>query len=150
VVQLRKWYAGHETEGGSFVSWRLATADDTPVPTLDEYIANWMERDRLREELLCWMETTPLIIAPVGATPAYRHDTLKVTVRETTMGTFRAFSYAQAFNVFDLPVVTVPPRKIERRLADWRTGYWPSVCRGGGSSGRGNNRRSYIICVISG
>ena len=108
VVQLRKWYAGHETEGGSFVSWRLATADQTPPHTLDEYIANWMERDRLREELLHWMETTPLIIAPVGATPAYPHDTLKVTVRGTTMGTFRAFSYAQSFNVFDLPVVTVP------------------------------------------
>ena len=108
VVQLRKWYAGHETEGGSFVSWRLATADDTPVPTLDEYIANWMERDRLREELLHWMEMTPLIIAPVGATPAYPHDTLKVTVRGTTMGTFRAFGHAQAFNVFDLPVVTIP------------------------------------------
>jgi Asp-tRNA(Asn)/Glu-tRNA(Gln) amidotransferase A subunit family amidase len=108
VVQLRKWYKGHETEGGSFVSWRLKTADDTPASTLDEYIANWMERDRLREELLQWMETTPLIVAPVGATPAYPHDTLKVTVRGTTMGTFRAFSYAQAFNVFDLPVVTVP------------------------------------------
>jgi Asp-tRNA(Asn)/Glu-tRNA(Gln) amidotransferase A subunit family amidase len=54
------------------------------------------------------METTPLIVAPVGATPAYEHDTLKVTVRGSTMGTFRAFSYAQAFNVFDLPVVTVP------------------------------------------
>jgi Asp-tRNA(Asn)/Glu-tRNA(Gln) amidotransferase A subunit family amidase len=108
VVQLRKWYAGHESEGGSFVSWRLATADDTPPPTLDDYIANWMERDRLREELMKWMETTPLIIAPVGATPAYPHDTLKVTVRGVTMGTFRAFSYAQAFNVFDLPVVTIP------------------------------------------
>ncbi len=108
VVQLRKWYAGRESEGGSFVSWRLTTADDNPVPTLDEYIANWMERDRLREELLRWMETTPLIIAPVGATPAYAHDTLKVTVRGTAMGTFRAFSYAQAFNVFDLPVVVVP------------------------------------------
>jgi Asp-tRNA(Asn)/Glu-tRNA(Gln) amidotransferase A subunit family amidase len=24
------------------------------------------------------------------------------------MGTFKAFSYAQTFNVFDLPVVTVP------------------------------------------
>ena len=108
VVQLRKWYAGHEAEGGSFVSWRLATADDHPAPTLDEYIANWMERDRLREELLRWMETTPLIIAPVGATPAYPHDTLKVTVRGTTMGTFKAFSYSQAYNVFDLPVVTVP------------------------------------------
>jgi Asp-tRNA(Asn)/Glu-tRNA(Gln) amidotransferase A subunit family amidase len=54
------------------------------------------------------MEMTPLIVAPVGATPAYEHDTLKVTVRGSTMGTFRAFSYAQAFNVFDLPVVTVP------------------------------------------
>jgi Asp-tRNA(Asn)/Glu-tRNA(Gln) amidotransferase A subunit family amidase len=67
-----------------------------------------MERDRLREELLRWLATTPIVIAPVGATPAYAHDTLKVTVRGETMGTFRAFSYAQAFNVFDLPVVTVP------------------------------------------
>jgi len=108
VVQLRQAYAGRENEGGSFVSWRLRTADDTPTPTLDEYIANWMERDRLREELLRWLETTPIIIAPVGATPAYEHDTLKVTVQGSTMGTFRAFSYAQAYNVFDLPVVTVP------------------------------------------
>jgi len=107
VVQLRKLYAGREAEGGSFVSWRLATADDSPSQTLDEYIAGWMERDRLREELLRWMETTPIIIAPVGATPAYAHDTLKVTVRGSKIGTFRAFSYAQTFNVFDLPVVTI-------------------------------------------
>jgi len=110
VVQLRQAYAERENEGGSFVSWRLATADDNPPPTLDEYIASWMERDRLREELLRWMESTPLIVAPVGATPAYEHDTLKVTVRGSRFGTFRAFSYAQAFNVFDLPVVTVPAK----------------------------------------
>ena len=103
-----KAYAGRESEGGSFVSWRLATADDNPPPTLDEYIAAWMERDRLREELLEWMQTTPIIVAPVGATPAFAHDTLKVTVNGVTMGTFQAFSYAQTFNVFDLPVVTVP------------------------------------------
>jgi Asp-tRNA(Asn)/Glu-tRNA(Gln) amidotransferase A subunit family amidase len=116
VVQLRQAYAGREDEGGSFVSWRLRTADDTPAATLDEYIANWMERDRLREELLRWLETTPLIIAPVGATPAYEHDTLKVTVQGSTMGTFRAFSYAQAFNVFDLPVVTVPAGRSQSGL----------------------------------
>ena len=108
VVQLRKVYEGREREGGSFVSWRLATADDNPPPSLDEYIAGWMERDRLREELLRWMERVPILVAPVGATPAYPHDTLKVTVRGETFGTFRAFSYAQTFNVFDLPVVTVP------------------------------------------
>jgi Asp-tRNA(Asn)/Glu-tRNA(Gln) amidotransferase A subunit family amidase len=111
VVQLRGVYKGREKEGGSFVSWRLGTADQTPAPALDEYIAGWMERDRLREELVQWMETTPLIVAPVGATPAYPHDTLKVTVRGTTMGTFRAFSYAQTFSVFNLPVVTVPAGK---------------------------------------
>ena len=108
VVQLRQAYAGRENEGGAFVSWRLANADRPPPPTLDEYIAGWMERDRLREELLRWMETTPLIVAPVGATHAYEHDTLRITVRDRPVGTFRAFSYAQAFNVFDLPVVTVP------------------------------------------
>jgi len=116
VVQLRKIYKGRESEGGSFVSWRLGTADETPAPTLDEYIASWMERDLLREELLRWMETTPIIVAPVGATPAYPHDTLKVTVRGTTMGTFRAFSYAQTFSVFDLPVVTVPAGKSKEGL----------------------------------
>jgi Asp-tRNA(Asn)/Glu-tRNA(Gln) amidotransferase A subunit family amidase len=116
VVQLRKVYAGREREGGSFVSWRLATADDNPSPTLDEYIAGWMERDRLREELLGWMKTTPIVVAPVGATPAYPHDTIKMTVGGTTMGTFRAFSYAQAFNVFDLPVATVPAGRSKEGL----------------------------------
>lgn len=116
VLQLRNVYQGRESVGGSFVSWRLATADDNPAPTLDEYIAGWMERDRLRQELLSWMETTPLIVAPVGATPAFPHDTLKVTVRGSTMGTFRAFSYAQTFNVFDLPVVTVPAGHTEEGL----------------------------------
>lgn len=108
VVQLRHVYSGRENEAGKFVSWRLANADKTPAPSLDEYISTWMERDRLREELLAWMETTPLLLAPVGATPAYKHDTLKVTVGDVTLNTFRAFSYSQAFNVFDLPVVTVP------------------------------------------
>jgi Asp-tRNA(Asn)/Glu-tRNA(Gln) amidotransferase A subunit family amidase len=108
VVQLRNVYKGRESEGGSFVRWRLKTADDAPTPSLDDYIAAWMERDRLRSELVEWMQSTQIIVCPVGATPAYAHDTLKVTVAGTTMGTFRAFSYAQAFNVFDLPVVTIP------------------------------------------
>ena len=116
IVQLRKVYKGRENEGGSFVSWRLSTANQTPPPTLDEYIAAWMERDLLREELLQWMETTPIILAPVGSTPAYPHNTLKVTVGDATFGTFRAFSYAQTFNVFDLPVVTIPAGKSKEGL----------------------------------
>ena len=108
VVQLRNVYQGREEEGGDFVRWRLATADDTPAPTLDEYISAWMERDRLRLALIQWMNEVPLLVAPVGATPALKHDTLKVTIGQTTLSTFRAFSYSQAFNVFDLPSVSVP------------------------------------------
>jgi amidase len=108
VVQLRNVYAGHEDKGGDFVRWRLATADDTPPPSLDDYIASWLERDRLRARLVEWMKQTPLILAPVGATPAYEHGTHKLTVSDQTISTFRAFSYSQTFNVFDLPVVVVP------------------------------------------
>lgn len=108
VVQLRSIYAGHENQGGAFVRWRLSTADDTAPLSLDDYINSWLERDRLRATLVNWMEDTPLILAPVGATPAYEHGTLKVTVGERKFSTFRAFSYCQTFNVFDLPVVVVP------------------------------------------
>ena len=108
VVQLRHVYGGNEEQGGEFVRWRLATADSTPAPAIDDYIKSWLERDCLRAELLGWMERTPLLLAPVGATPAYKNGTLKVTVGERTMSTFRAFSYSQTCNAFDLPAVVVP------------------------------------------
>ena len=111
VVQLRNFYAGREGEGGDFVRWRLATADPVPQPSLDDYISSWLERDRLRAALVEWMEHTPLIVAPVGATPAYEHGTHKLTVGERNLSTFRAFSYSQTFNVFDLPVVVVPAER---------------------------------------
>jgi Asp-tRNA(Asn)/Glu-tRNA(Gln) amidotransferase A subunit family amidase len=108
VVFLRSQYAGQEEKTGAFVRWRLATADDTPPPTLDDYIRGWLERDRLRAKLIAWMETTPLLLAPVGAVPAVEHDTLKVMVAGKAISAFRAFSYSQAFNAFDLPAVSVP------------------------------------------
>jgi Asp-tRNA(Asn)/Glu-tRNA(Gln) amidotransferase A subunit family amidase len=108
VVQLRQVYSGHEEKAGPFVRWRLATADETPALALDEYISAWMERDRLRLALNQWMNAIPLLVAPVGATTAFKHETRKVTVGVRTFSTFRAFSYAQTFNVFDLPCVCVP------------------------------------------
>jgi Asp-tRNA(Asn)/Glu-tRNA(Gln) amidotransferase A subunit family amidase len=108
VVQLSALYAGQEEKAGVFVSWRLRTADDSFAPTLDDYIRSWLERDRVRAELIAWMNVTPLLLAPVGATPALLHDAHKVTIRDQSYNSFRAFSYSQAFNVFDLPAVTVP------------------------------------------
>jgi Asp-tRNA(Asn)/Glu-tRNA(Gln) amidotransferase A subunit family amidase len=108
VVQLRDVYLGQEEKAGAFVRWRLASADDTPPPTLADYIRAWLDRDRLRAELIEWMNATPLLLAPVGATPAFEHDAHKVSVDGKAFSTFRAFSYCHAFNVFDLPSVSVP------------------------------------------
>jgi Asp-tRNA(Asn)/Glu-tRNA(Gln) amidotransferase A subunit family amidase len=116
VVQLREIYAGRESEAGSFVRWRLGSADAKPAASLDEYIRDWMLRDRLREELVNWMEDAPLMLAPVGSVPAFAHDTLKVTVNDETFGVFRAFSYSQTFNLFDLPAMTVPAGRSKEGL----------------------------------
>ena len=54
------------------------------------------------------MKTTPLILAPVGSTPAFEHGATRVAVRGQSISVFRAFSYSQTFNVFGLPSVVVP------------------------------------------
>jgi amidase len=116
VIQIRDVYENNEELGGDFVRWRLARAAEEKAPALDEYIGWWMERDQLRAKLIEWMKDTPLLIAPVGATPAYAHRTHKLTVGGKTVNTFRAFSYSQTFNVFDLPSVAVPAGRSAKGL----------------------------------
>jgi Asp-tRNA(Asn)/Glu-tRNA(Gln) amidotransferase A subunit family amidase len=67
-----------------------------------------IERDGLRSALINWMAETPLIIAPVGAVPAFDHGARRVKVGEEEMSIFRAFNYSRAFNVLGLPAVCVP------------------------------------------
>lgn len=62
----------------------------------------------LRQSLIEWMDTTPLILAPVGAVPAFEHGTRKIRVEDEEISIFEAFSYAQTFNTFNLPVACVP------------------------------------------
>ncbi|HEV2705742.1 MAG TPA: amidase [Pyrinomonadaceae bacterium] len=105
---VRAAYAGREAEAGQVARLLLERAARAASPSLDEYFDAWAERDRLRAELLAWMEDTPLLVAPVGAVAAYAHDTRAVEVGGATLSTFRAFAHAQAFNAFDLPAVCVP------------------------------------------
>jgi Asp-tRNA(Asn)/Glu-tRNA(Gln) amidotransferase A subunit family amidase len=55
-----------------------------------------------------WMNETSVLIAPVGATPAFKHGTNQLDVEGQTLSTFTAFRYSIAFNVYDLPCVCVP------------------------------------------
>ncbi|HEV7859701.1 MAG TPA: amidase [Pyrinomonadaceae bacterium] len=108
LLHLRENYAGREASGGPMVRAIFKAAGDGPAPTQDEFITAWVERDRLRAALVRWMDTTPLIIAPVGATHAFEHDARRLEIGGQSMSVFRAFGYSQTFNVYGLPAVCVP------------------------------------------
>lgn len=113
TAQLREFYRGSEDQAGPRVSPFLRDRDDEAnlggkINTAERVAAAVLERKRLREDLLRWMKTTPLILAPVGATPAFEHGAQRVEVNGRSISVFRAFSYSQAFNVFGLPSVVVP------------------------------------------
>jgi Asp-tRNA(Asn)/Glu-tRNA(Gln) amidotransferase A subunit family amidase len=97
-----------EAEAGQAVRAILRRASTTPEQTEAERIKIDEECARLRLSLIEWMEERPLLLAPVGAVPAPEHGARKVRVAYEEINVFNAFSYAQTFNTFDLPVVCVP------------------------------------------
>src|SRR5712691_5984793 len=77
--QLSEFYQGREDEAGPQVAAMLAKVSEEDqgfggkVAAAERLGAAVVERERLSEELLRWMKTTPLIVAPVGATCAWPH-----------------------------------------------------------------------------
>jgi amidase len=102
-------YKGREDEAGHAAKLIIDSAAASVPQTLDDFHNAWCERDKARSMLLDWMETTPLVVAPVGAITAFGHDAnRRFTAEGKRFGLFRAFGYAQAANVFDLPAISVP------------------------------------------
>ncbi len=113
-TEIAALYQGREVEAGPQVA-RLLGEFNNSSPAFEEKIERAerlaeavLERERLREELLQWMRTTGLILAPVGATTAFEHGAERVEVSGKSISIFRAFSYSQTFNVLGLPSVAVP------------------------------------------
>ncbi|HYO63465.1 MAG TPA: amidase [Pyrinomonadaceae bacterium] len=105
---VRTTYAGREDEGGPVVRAMLGLDAKTKPPALEEFFGAWARRDELRAALVEYMKEVPLLVAPVGSTAAFEHGARKATVGGETFSLFRAFGYAQTFNVFDLPAACVP------------------------------------------
>ena len=104
---LSEFYAGAEDLAGPLVRRVLQAAERAHHRSTEGLPQALHERNRLRQELLSMMDETPIIIAPVGATPAFPHNTNRVDVDGESISVFRAFSYSQTYNVFDLPAVVV-------------------------------------------
>src|SRR5437660_9357034 len=119
--QLQEFYRGREDEAGPQVSTLLRKVQpetdlQSRISKAEKVAAAVLEREHLREDLLRWMKTTPLILAPVGSTPAFEHGAQRIDVNGDSISVFRAFSYSQAFNVFGLPSVVVPAGRSAKGL----------------------------------
>lgn len=111
--QLREFYREREDEAGPRVApilrrQREERTFENRIEIAERTAHAVVERERRLEELVRWMKTTPLILAPVGAVPAFLHGAERVDVKGESISTFRAFSYSQTFNVYGLPAVSVP------------------------------------------
>ena len=112
--QLVRFYHGRRREAGPQISALLRKMHGgsnelkDKIDVAETRAKAVIEREHLREQLLRWMKTTPLILAPVGSTPAFEHGKPRVKVAGQSISVFRAFGYSQAFNVFGLPSVVVP------------------------------------------
>ena len=113
-IEIAELYLEREKEAGLQVARLLrelgesAAEFEEKIETAERLADAVLEREHLREQLLGWMKTTPLILAPVGATVAFAHGSERVDVDGKSISQFRAFSYSQTFNVFGLPSVAVP------------------------------------------
>ena len=54
------------------------------------------------------MRNTPLVLAPVSATPAFAHGAARIEVKGQSISIFRSCAYSHAANVFGLPAVAIP------------------------------------------
>ncbi|HEY0099116.1 MAG TPA: amidase [Pyrinomonadaceae bacterium] len=116
---VRAEYAGREELAGASVRALLRREEEVKATVSNapgDRFEAWAERDRLRAALLERMRETPLLLAPVGASAAFAHGARKVASGRGELNTFRAFSYAQACNVFALPAVCVPSGRTREGL----------------------------------
>ena len=105
--QMRQIYYGRENEAGPLVQTIIErTLQEKWEPEVDNQKA-LKERESLRRQLLEWLDKVPLIVAPVGSGPAFEHGAQRLEISGESVSVFRAFSYSQTFNVFDLPSVVV-------------------------------------------
>lgn len=116
LLQMKEEYLGHEAKAGAFVRYLLDSSKNVAPPAFDEFAVAWRERDELCAKLFEWMLETPLIVAPVGSMPAHEHGARKVSVERQALSIFRAFSYAQTYNVFGLPSICVPVARTREGL----------------------------------
>jgi Asp-tRNA(Asn)/Glu-tRNA(Gln) amidotransferase A subunit family amidase len=108
VSGLLKLYEGKEELMGPLMQ-ALGHITGKQSITLEQYMEAWQERDKLRASVVNEMMESPIILAPVVATPAFEHTHEGgFEIEGQQVEYLKAFSYSQAYNLLGFPVVVVP------------------------------------------
>jgi Asp-tRNA(Asn)/Glu-tRNA(Gln) amidotransferase A subunit family amidase len=68
----------------------------------------WIARDLARADVLAAMHRHRVLVCPVTALPAFRHDERRWEIGGASVGYLEAMRFTQWFNVLGLPVAVVP------------------------------------------
>jgi amidase len=107
VSGLVEMHKGSEELMGPLMKGLAKMAESQPM-SLGQYISAWAGRDMLRASVVSEMTQCPIILAPVAAMPAFRHDQKEFEIEGQPVEYLKMFSYSQAYNVLGLPAVAVP------------------------------------------
>jgi Asp-tRNA(Asn)/Glu-tRNA(Gln) amidotransferase A subunit family amidase len=107
---------GRESElSPMYRAWRAKVAQQPPLDG-QEWMNTMIGRDALRGNLLRKMEQYPILLGPVCAIPAFRHDEREWTVQGRQVEYLKAMSYSQWFNLLGTPGMSVPVGKSPESL----------------------------------
>jgi Asp-tRNA(Asn)/Glu-tRNA(Gln) amidotransferase A subunit family amidase len=85
----------------------LEIASARPALTGERLLSELLERDSLRGDFLKQMERFPILLAPVCAIPAFRHEDAGWGPQHAA-DYFRTMTYSQHYNLLGLPAAVVP------------------------------------------
>jgi amidase len=100
--------AGREDELHPVTRELLASDAEASTMTYEEFLAAWVNRDRLRSKLLGQMETYRILLSPVAAVPAFRHGERQWRVNGSNVPYATAFSYSTVYNLLGNPAAVAP------------------------------------------
>jgi Asp-tRNA(Asn)/Glu-tRNA(Gln) amidotransferase A subunit family amidase len=107
---------GHEDKLSPVFRDFLARAHFAGPLTADELLTAWAEADIIRHHLLVQMQEYPLLLCPVAAVPAFRHEERSWTIEGQQVEYLDAMRYSQWFNLLAAPAAVVPVGRSPERL----------------------------------
>ena len=99
---------GHEHKLSLVFRDFLERAHAAPPLTAAEVLTAWAEADIIRGKLLAQMQEFPLLLCPVSAVPAFRHEERNWLIDGQDVEYLDAMRYTQWWNLLAAPAAVVP------------------------------------------